>query len=122
MCTVSDWSCASVTSSSVSAILARPSLLSYVESTGAVDSPRGKRYDTTSIDSPPLIVGDSGRIALAVVTDDDVSAGPGVTRRQVTAEENVRASRAWWDSDADAYQAEHRGFLGDVDFRWCPEG
>jgi SAM-dependent methyltransferase len=75
-----------------------------------------------SIDSPPLIVGDSGRIAWNVVTDDNVSAGPGVTRRQVTAEENVRASRAWWDSDADAYQALHSEFLGDVDFRWCPEG
>jgi hypothetical protein len=33
-----------------------------------------------------------------------------------------RASRAWWDRDADSYQAEHGEFLGDVDFVWCPEG
>jgi SAM-dependent methyltransferase len=46
----------------------------------------------------------------------------GVTRRAVTAAENLRASRGWWDADADAYQAEHGDFLGEVDFRWCPEG
>jgi SAM-dependent methyltransferase len=46
----------------------------------------------------------------------------GVTRRPVTAGENRRANRRWWDSDADAYQAEHGSFLGDVDFVWCPEG
>ena len=40
----------------------------------------------------------------------------------MTAAENVRASRGWWDADADAYQAEHGDFLGEVDFRWCPEG
>jgi ubiquinone/menaquinone biosynthesis C-methylase UbiE len=45
-----------------------------------------------------------------------------VTRRDVTSTENRRASRWWWDSDADAYQAEHGAFLGDVDFVWCPEG
>ncbi len=47
---------------------------------------------------------------------------PGVTRRPVTAGENRTASRRWWDGDADAYQAEHGAFLGDVDFVWCPEG
>ncbi|NJC70454.1 class I SAM-dependent methyltransferase [Planosporangium thailandense] len=46
----------------------------------------------------------------------------GVTRRHVTSAENRRASRGWWDADADAYQAEHGDFLGDVDFVWCPEG
>jgi SAM-dependent methyltransferase len=46
----------------------------------------------------------------------------GVTRRVVGAGENRRASRAWWDGDADAYHAEHGAFLGDVDFVWCPEG
>lgn len=54
--------------------------------------------------------------------DGTGDAGPGVTRRAVTDAENLRASRGWWDSDADAYQAEHGDFLGDVDFRWCPEG
>lgn len=51
-----------------------------------------------------------------------MSCEPGVARRAVSAEENRRASRSWWDRDADDYQAEHGTFLGDVDFRWCPEG
>jgi SAM-dependent methyltransferase len=46
----------------------------------------------------------------------------GVVRRSVTTVESTRASRGWWDADADAYQAEHGAFLGDVDFVWCPEG
>jgi SAM-dependent methyltransferase len=45
-----------------------------------------------------------------------------VARRPVTAAENRRANRSWWDYDADAYQEEHGDFLGDVDFVWCPEG
>lgn len=36
--------------------------------------------------------------------------------------ESRRASRSWWDADADAYQAEHGGFLGPARFTWCPEG
>jgi SAM-dependent methyltransferase len=40
----------------------------------------------------------------------------------VSAERTARANRAWWDSDADAYLAEHGDFLGDVEFVWCPEG
>ena len=52
----------------------------------------------------------------------DQHEGPGVTRRDIGAAENRRASRGWWDSDADAYQQEHGAFLGDVEFRWCPEG
>jgi len=34
----------------------------------------------------------------------------------------MRANRAWWDSAADAYQAEHGDFLRDDGFVWCPEG
>lgn len=45
-----------------------------------------------------------------------------MTRRSVTPEENARASRAWWDRDADNYQNEHGDFLGPVDLVWCPEG
>jgi SAM-dependent methyltransferase len=48
--------------------------------------------------------------------------GPGVTRRDVAPAEARTASRSWWDRDADAYQAEHGDFLGEVDFLWCPEG
>lgn len=33
-----------------------------------------------------------------------------------------RASRSWWDADAEQYQSEHGDFLGDADFLWCPEG
>ncbi|MBA3488140.1 MAG: class I SAM-dependent methyltransferase [Longispora sp.] len=43
-------------------------------------------------------------------------------RRGTNSAETRRASRAWWDSDADHYQAEHGEFLGDVELRWCPEG
>jgi SAM-dependent methyltransferase len=45
-----------------------------------------------------------------------------VVRRQLSPDENRRASRHWWDIDADSYQAEHGTFLGDVDLLWCPEG
>ncbi|MEU6075249.1 class I SAM-dependent methyltransferase [Micromonospora sp. NPDC047074] len=45
-----------------------------------------------------------------------------VTRRRVGDAEARRASRHWWDADADDYQAEHGQFLGDLDFVWCPEG
>jgi SAM-dependent methyltransferase len=51
-----------------------------------------------------------------VVIEED-----GVLRRDVTGAESRRASRQWWDRDADAYQQEHGTFLGDVDFVWCPE-
>jgi SAM-dependent methyltransferase len=44
-----------------------------------------------------------------------------VLRRDVTDAESRRASRHWWDLDADTYQDEHGAFLGDVDFVWCPE-
>jgi SAM-dependent methyltransferase len=50
----------------------------------------------------------------------------GVAYGEVEQAEAVRASRAWWDSEADEYQAEHGEFLGtaadDGDFVWCPEG
>ena len=55
----------------------------------------------------------------ATVPDSTV---PGVTRRTVMPDENLHASRRWWDAEADAYQAEHGDFLGEVDFRWCPDG
>jgi SAM-dependent methyltransferase len=52
----------------------------------------------------------------------EITGEPGATRRPVTTAENLRASRFWWDQDADGYQAEHGDFLGDADFVWCPEG
>ncbi|MFC7548546.1 class I SAM-dependent methyltransferase [Plantactinospora sp. GCM10030261] len=57
------------------------------------------------------------------MTDDQPDdGGPGVLRRPVTDAESRLANRAWWDADADNYQAEHGAFLGEVDFVWCPEG
>ncbi|MFW6689773.1 class I SAM-dependent methyltransferase [Streptomyces sp. MAR4 CNX-425] len=47
------------------------------------------------------------------------------TRRPVPARETRRASRSWWDRNADDYQREHGGFLGGPDgarFVWGPEG
>jgi SAM-dependent methyltransferase len=46
----------------------------------------------------------------------------GIAKRPVDRVESRVASRAWWDADADDYQAEHGDFLGVADFRWCPEG
>ncbi len=43
-------------------------------------------------------------------------------RRRTVAGEARRANRSWWDRHADAYQAEHGEFLGDVAFVWGPEG
>ena len=45
-----------------------------------------------------------------------------VARRPVTDDQARRASRGWWDRDADRYQAENAAFLGDVELVWCPEG
>ncbi|GGP50474.1 class I SAM-dependent methyltransferase [Saccharothrix coeruleofusca] len=46
----------------------------------------------------------------------------GIAQRAADAAESRAANRLWWDADADDYHAEHGGFLGDVDFLWCPEG
>ena len=48
--------------------------------------------------------------------------GQRVDRTPLDSEASRRASRRWWDDDADAYQAEHGDFLTDTDFVWCPEG
>ncbi|GAA2444797.1 class I SAM-dependent methyltransferase [Streptomyces macrosporus] len=47
---------------------------------------------------------------------------PEVTRREAGRTESVRASRLWWDRNADDYQREHGDFLGDDRFVWGPEG
>ena len=48
--------------------------------------------------------------------------GPAVVRRPAGNAETVQANRAWWDGNADDYQAEHGEYLGDARFLWCPEG
>lgn len=45
-----------------------------------------------------------------------------VTRRAVGTPETSRASRSWWDEQAEDYLAEHGAFLGDARFVWGPEG
>ncbi|MET7932287.1 methyltransferase domain-containing protein [Streptomyces sp. NPDC005322] len=47
---------------------------------------------------------------------------PTATRRIADDTESSRASRGWWDRNADDYQDEHGGFLGDDRFIWGPEG
>ncbi|MDT3397902.1 class I SAM-dependent methyltransferase [Streptomyces sp. B1866] len=49
-------------------------------------------------------------------------AEPAAVRRPAGADESSRANRGWWDRNADAYQEEHGGFLGDARFVWGPEG
>ena len=43
-------------------------------------------------------------------------------RWPVDGDETRAANRAWWDSEADDYYAEHGAFLGDSEFVWGPEG
>ncbi|WP_079086952.1 class I SAM-dependent methyltransferase [Streptomyces silvensis] len=47
---------------------------------------------------------------------------PEATRRDADVTESSRASRGWWDRNADDYQIEHGTFLGDDRFVWGPEG
>src|SRR3546814_11612482 len=50
----------------------------------------------------------------------------GVGRVRVDSNASDRASRAWWDADADDYHRTHGEFLGvnsaEGEFVWCPEG
>src|SRR6478609_1339067 len=59
--------------------------------------------------------------------DEDVVQVVRVAYAEVDQADAVRASRGWWDEEADGYQAEHGDFLGGAeagapDFVWCPEG
>ncbi|GAB3206520.1 class I SAM-dependent methyltransferase [Marinactinospora thermotolerans] len=45
-----------------------------------------------------------------------------IARRGADPDESARASRVWWEREADEYQAEHGDFLRDVGFVWGPEG
>ncbi|MFD7531068.1 MULTISPECIES: class I SAM-dependent methyltransferase [unclassified Streptomyces] len=49
-------------------------------------------------------------------------AEPEATRRDASEAESSRASRGWWDRNADEYQSDHGTFLGDDRFVWGPEG
>ncbi|MGW2543833.1 class I SAM-dependent methyltransferase [Kitasatospora sp. NPDC001574] len=54
--------------------------------------------------------------------DDLDEDGDDAVRRSAGTGESSRASRHWWDRNADEYQDEHGAFLGDDRFTWCPEG
>lgn len=54
-------------------------------------------------------------------TEPDDSASE-ATRREAGDAESSRASRGWWDRNADEYQQDHGNFLGDDRFVWGPEG
>jgi SAM-dependent methyltransferase len=56
------------------------------------------------------------------VSAEEVLGTAGVARRAVDGAESERASRMWWDADAEDYLAEHGRDIGDADFVWCPEG
>ncbi|MEU9142908.1 class I SAM-dependent methyltransferase [Streptomyces sp. NPDC048349] len=60
----------------------------------------------------------------SVVASDasDASDDAEATRRDAGEAESSRASRGWWDRNADEYQSEHGAFLGDDRFVWGPEG
>lgn len=68
---------------------------------------------TTPSEDPP-----GGRHAHA----EQVLGSVGVAHRDVGSAEATAANLAWWDADADDYNATHGEFLGDADFVWCPEG
>ncbi len=56
---------------------------------------------------------------------DDAARTAEAGYRPAAAGETVTGNRGWWDLEADAYQAEHGGFLGHGDgaaFVWGPEG
>ena len=65
---------------------------------------------------------DGPRVGVQEPDWDDVESVDLVTRRESGQGETARANRSWWDANADEYQAEHGGYLGDERFLWCPEG
>lgn len=72
----------------------------------------------TGITDPMMPPGGDGRHAAA----EHRLGTAAVAYRDVSGAEAAAANLAWWDADADDYQAEHGDFLGDADFVWCPEG
>ena len=82
---------------------------------------------TSAAKGPTGFPGVSGSAAAEVQGRGDDLAGDAndtvrVARRHVSDSATIRANRSWWDANADEYQAEHGGFLGDARFVWGPEG
>ncbi|MCF6521542.1 class I SAM-dependent methyltransferase [Streptomyces sp. JJ36] len=76
------------------------------------------RPHRTAYDTPHPTPQASPHAPLGADPDEDAEA----VRRPASAAESSRASRGWWDRNADAYQREHGPFLGDRRFVWGPEG
>ncbi|WP_338676049.1 class I SAM-dependent methyltransferase [Streptomyces sp. SCSIO 30461] len=57
-----------------------------------------------------------------MIQEDEHEYEPQAVRRTAGDAESSRASRGWWDRNADEYQMEHGSFLGDDRFVWGPEG
>jgi SAM-dependent methyltransferase len=70
--------------------------------------------------TPPLVTDRTGEDASVSSTEQRLGLAA-VARLPMDSAESIRASRRWWDADAEIYQSEHGGFLGDEDFVWCPE-
>ena len=71
--------------------------------------------------SDPHLPIEMGEVEMGDVEMGDVeitSAG----YRPASAQDSVRANRAWWDGEAEEYLHEHGDFLGADRFVWCPEG
>ncbi|GAA2629282.1 class I SAM-dependent methyltransferase [Streptomyces axinellae] len=80
----------------------------------AVDHETGGRQDTTHSGA----AAPDENVRGEAVLDEAVQA----VRRPAGGGESSRANRGWWDRNADEYQNDHGGFLGDARFVWGPEG
>ena len=83
----------------------------------ATRAPQQQTADTGHAGSP---AGQHAVVGAPAAHPDEADAQP--VRRDVDAAESARASRGWWDRNADAYQREHGDFLGEARFVWGPEG
>ncbi|TAK69759.1 MAG: class I SAM-dependent methyltransferase [Actinomycetota bacterium] len=64
-------------------------------------------------------VADSGDDSSVADSGDDTGSA---ARTRLDQAASTRASRHYWDTTADAYQADHGSFLGTARFVWGPEG
>ncbi|CAL9408064.1 class I SAM-dependent methyltransferase [Streptomyces sp. enrichment culture] len=81
------------------------------------------------VPAPSTGDGAGGREAAGGAENGGVSGGTAggtddaeAVRRPAGGHESSRASRGWWDRNADDYQRDHGDFLGDARFVWGPEG
>jgi len=78
----------------------------------------GRVTEQTGAIHPRTLVSSESTTTAAMIQGPE----PEATRRNAGTTESSRASRRWWDRNADEYQREHGEFLGDARFVWGPEG